>query len=46
MIEKSGIQEVHVDEQLEKTKKGQTSQQPEGSQEIKLREDKNSKKEE
>ena len=44
MIEKRGIQEVHDDEQLEKKK--QTTQQTEGSQETKLREDKNSKREE
>ena len=44
MIEKRGIQEVHDDEQLEK--KEQTTQQTEGSQETKLREDKNSEREE
>ena len=44
MIEKRGIQEVHDDEQLEKKK--QTTQQTEGSQETKLREDKNSEREE
>ena len=44
MIEKRGIQEVHDDEQLEK--KEQTTQQTEGSQETKLREDKNLEREE
>ena len=44
MIEKRGIQEVHDDEQLEKKK--QTTQQTEGSQETKLREDKNTEREE
>ena len=44
MREKWKIQEVHDDEQQEKKK--QTTQQTEGSQETKLRVDKNSKREE
>ena len=47
MTEKRGIQEVHDDElEKKKRKKEQTTQQTEGSQETKLREDKNSEREE